>query len=42
MEIEKVGIDTWIREKVSEEELTENIRQAQLNIIEELIKNRDY
>ncbi len=42
IEVEKVSIDTWIREKISAEELTTNIQQAQLTILEDLLKNRDY
>ncbi len=40
MEVENVSIDTWIREKVSAEELTHNIQQAQLDMLNKLIKNR--
>ena len=42
IEIEKVSIDTWIREKISAEELTNNIQQAQLNILNDLIQTREY
>ncbi|QMU62147.1 MAG: multifunctional CCA tRNA nucleotidyl transferase/2'3'-cyclic phosphodiesterase/2'nucleotidase/phosphatase [Gammaproteobacteria bacterium] len=40
-EIEKVSIDTWVREKVSGEKFANNIKQAQLALLHELIKNRD-
>jgi len=40
-EIEKVSIDRWIREKVSGEEFAKNIKQAQLTLLHELIKNRN-
>jgi len=39
-EIEKVSLDTWIREKVSGEEFAKNIKQAQLALLHELIENR--
>lgn len=35
--IENIDIDTWVQEKVSAEELTNNIRQAQLSRLSELI-----
>ena len=41
MEVEKVNIDTWIREKVSADELTYNIHQAQLEILNKLISDRN-
>ncbi len=37
--IENIDIDAWIQAKVSAEELTNNIKQAQLSRIEELIRN---
>lgn len=40
-EIENVSIDTWIREKVSGEEFAENIKQAQLKLLKNLINDRD-
>ena len=39
-EIEKVSVDSWIREKVSGEEFAKNIKQAQLALLHELIENR--
>ena len=41
VKIEKINIDTWVREKVSTNELAHNIQQAQLDILKELIKNRN-
>ena len=38
-EIEKVSVDTWIREQVSVEELTKNIHNAQLELLENLIQS---
>ena len=35
--IENIDIDAWIQKKVSAEELTHNIKQAQLSRLEELI-----
>lgn len=40
-EIEKVSIDTWIQEKVSGEKFAENIKQAQLELLRDLINNRN-
>ncbi len=40
-EIEKVSIDSWIREKVSGEQFAENIKQAQLKLLRNLIATRD-
>lgn len=39
-EIEKVSVDTWIREKVSGEEFAKNIKQGQLKLLHELIESR--
>jgi hypothetical protein len=38
-EIEKVNIDTWIREKVSAKQLAANLHNAQLQLLENLIQN---
>jgi len=40
-EMKKVSIDKWIREKVSDEELAKNIKQAQLALLNKLIQYRD-
>jgi tRNA nucleotidyltransferase (CCA-adding enzyme) len=40
-EMEKVSIDKWLREKVSGEELANNIKQAQLALLNKLIQYRD-
>ncbi len=40
-EIEKISVDTWIREKISGEEFAKNIKLAQLTLLHELIENRN-
>ena len=40
-EIEKVSIDTWIQEKITGEEFANNIKQAQLELLANLINARD-
>lgn len=40
-EIEKVNMDAWIRDKVNAEEFAKNVKQAQLTLLHELIKNRN-